>query len=383
MNSLNTNNADLLSECRDIIADTNNRYLEEAKDNGDKVIAYTCGYVPEALLSVKGLVPYRATAPNAEASTEMADSYMSNVMCSYSRSLLEYVLDYRFEHVDGWVSSYSCDHIRRFYDNMIHIENLPFTHILDTPNKKNDLAIEWYERDLKKLAGKLDTSFDLGLNDDAINKAIVERNECNAYLRKIGDLRKADQPRISGAEYHTLLKTASLIPYPVFKKLSSNMLSYFEEKEPIKDTRARILLVGSELDDPEYINAIENCNTVVVADRFANGSLPGLDPIEFDPANPIRSLAKDKLTKIPSPRMANDFDKRVNQIIEYAKEYKVDGVIVQRMKFCDLWGHELPPLIERLKDAGIPVLQLERTYRLTGLGQLQTRVQAFLESMGR
>ena len=110
---------DILSECRDTIADTNNRYLEEARDKGDKVIAYTCGYVPEALLSVKGLVPYRATAPGVD-STEMADSYLSNVMCSYSRSLLESVLDYRFEHIDGWVSAYSCDHMRRFYDNLVH-----------------------------------------------------------------------------------------------------------------------------------------------------------------------------------------------------------------------------------------------------------------------
>jgi benzoyl-CoA reductase/2-hydroxyglutaryl-CoA dehydratase subunit BcrC/BadD/HgdB len=376
------NNADLLSECRDIIADTNNRYLEEARDKGDKVIAYTCGYVPEALLSVKGLVPYRATAPGAD-STEMADSYLSNVMCSYSRSLLESVLDYRFEHIDGWVSAYSCDHMRRFYDNLVHIDKPFFSYILDTPNKKNELAIDWYEQDIKKLADKLDISFDLDLNDESIIEAIEERNECNAFLRNIGDLRKSDQPRISGAEYHTLLKTASLIPYPVFKKLSANMLSYFEEKEPVKNARARILLVGSELDDPEYINAIESCQTVVVADRFANGSLPGLDPIEFDPTNPIHSLARDKLTKIPSPRMANEFDQRVNQIIDIAKEYKADGIIIQRMKFCDIWGHESVSLVNRLKDAGIPVLQLERTHRLTGLGQLQTRVQAFLESMGR
>jgi benzoyl-CoA reductase/2-hydroxyglutaryl-CoA dehydratase subunit BcrC/BadD/HgdB len=376
------NNADLLSECRDIIADTNNRYLEEARDKGDKVIAYTCGYVPEALLSVKGLVPYRATAPGVD-STEMADSYLSNVMCSYSRSLLESVLDYRFEHIDGWVSAYSCDHMRRFYDNLVHIDKPFFSYILDTPNKKNELAIDWYEQDIKKLADKLDISFDLDLNDESIIEAIEERNECNAFLRKIGDLRKSDQPRISGAEYHTLLKTASLIPYPVFKKLSANMLNYFEEKEPVKNTRARILLVGSELDDPEYINAIESCQTVVVADRFANGSLPGLDPIEFDPTNPIHSLARDKLTKIPSPRMANEFGQRVNQIIDIAKEYKADGIIIQRMKFCDIWGHESVSLVNRLKDAGIPVLQLERTYRLTGHGQLQTRVQAFLESMGR
>jgi benzoyl-CoA reductase/2-hydroxyglutaryl-CoA dehydratase subunit BcrC/BadD/HgdB len=41
------------------------------------------------------------------------------------------------------------------------------------------------------------------------------------------------------------------------------------------------------------------------------------------------------------------------------------------------------PLVTALRDNGIPVLKLEREYRLGGEGQLRTRVQAFLESMGR
>ena len=35
------------------------------------------------------------------------------------------------------------------------------------------------------------------------------------------------------------------------------------------------------------------------------------------------------------------------------------------------------------KDEGIPYLMLEREYIMSGIGQLRTRVQAFLETMGR
>jgi benzoyl-CoA reductase/2-hydroxyglutaryl-CoA dehydratase subunit BcrC/BadD/HgdB len=65
------------------------------------------------------------------------------------------------------------------------------------------------------------------------------------------------------------------------------------------------------------------------------------------------------------------------------KEFKVDGVIGERMIFCDLWTGENFMLGGDLKKDGIPFLKLDREYIMAGAGQLRTRVQAFLESMGR
>ena len=53
------------------------------------------------------------------------------------------------------------------------------------------------------------------------------------------------------------------------------------------------------------------------------------------------------------------------------------------LKFCDLWGVDAMPLVTALREQGIPVLKLEREYRLGAEGQLRTRVQAFIESMGK
>jgi benzoyl-CoA reductase/2-hydroxyglutaryl-CoA dehydratase subunit BcrC/BadD/HgdB len=61
----------------------------------------------------------------------------------------------------------------------------------------------------------------------------------------------------------------------------------------------------------------------------------------------------------------------------------VDGVIGQRIVFCDLWAGEIYMLNDDLKEAGIPFLKLDREYIMAGIGQVRTRVQAFLESMGR
>ena len=77
------------------------------------------------------------------------------------------------------------------------------------------------------------------------------------------------------------------------------------------------------------------------------------------------------------------FDRRVEAVVRMVRDFRVDGVILQSMKFCDIWGVESSPLTSVLRDEGIPVLRLEREYAPSGEGQVRTRVQAFLESMGK
>ena len=61
----------------------------------------------------------------------------------------------------------------------------------------------------------------------------------------------------------------------------------------------------------------------------------------------------------------------------------MDGIVLEQLKFCETWGIDGNVLLNDLKDKGFPVLKLEREYLLSAKGQIQTRVQAFLESMGK
>jgi benzoyl-CoA reductase/2-hydroxyglutaryl-CoA dehydratase subunit BcrC/BadD/HgdB len=65
------------------------------------------------------------------------------------------------------------------------------------------------------------------------------------------------------------------------------------------------------------------------------------------------------------------------------ERFKVDGVIFQKIRYCDLWGGEAIYLEKTLKELNIPLLSIEREYRLSGVGQLKTRIQAFLERIER
>jgi benzoyl-CoA reductase/2-hydroxyglutaryl-CoA dehydratase subunit BcrC/BadD/HgdB len=155
-----------------------------------------------------------------------------------------------------------------------------------------------------------------------------------------------------------------------------------EQREGYSGHRARLMLVGGHLHDPAFINVIESQGGLVVVDRFCTGSIPGIAPVEVN-GDLMRSLAEHTFKKTLCPRMMEDFDRRLQTIIKTVREYRVDGVVIEIIKFCDLWGVDALPLVGALRKEGIPVLKLEREYSLSGEGQMRTRVQAFLESMGK
>lgn len=358
-----------------------NELVQKAMDEGQIPIGYSCSYVPDVMLSVDGLFPVRMRAPGISG-TELADNYLSCVICSYTRSLLEFALDGRYDFLRGWVFAASCDHLRRLYDNLEHLKKPGFSRILDVPHKTGDAAINWYTDELKLFAKALTEHFGVDLGAGALAKAIREHNTFSAVLRKIGEYRSGDNPVMTGAEYHRLIVAASASPkkpiLPILEKIRANLPT----RAALPPYRARLLLAGGHLDDPGYISIIESQGGLVVADRLCTGSYPGLQPIP-ETGDPIAVLAKHYLTKTSCPRMMESFTERAEDIVTLARESRADGVVIQILKFCDTWGVEATAFVSYIREAGIPVLRLERDYRLGGEGQLRTRIQAFIESMSK
>ena len=95
------------------------------------------------------------------------------------------------------------------------------------------------------------------------------------------------------------------------------------------------------------------------------------------------SLATSYLNRPSCAGMCDKVVERSDYIKAMVDEFNVDGVIYERMRYCDLWGGQILTLRQELKEADIPLLELEREYILGSTGQLKTRTQAFLERIGR
>lgn len=366
---------------RELLETPQNRLVEQACAQGRIPIGYSCSFVPEALLMADKLFPVRLHAPGV-AGTEIADNYLSSFVCSYARSLLEFALDERFDLLRGWVFVPSCAHMQRLSDNLDYLKPPAFTHILDVPRKVNEDTLAWMAEEIENLSGKLAQAFGVDMSAASLTKAMEAWNACAALVRSIGELRKRPNPPITGAEFHQIVMACLASPKDLILPLIRDVRQELEQREGTTH-RARLMLVGGHLQDPEFIKVIESQGGMVVADRFCTGSIPGFTPIALNGGNPHRTLAEHVFQKTLCPRMMEDFDRRLNTLIQTVKEYRIDGVVIEIIKFCDLWGVDAMPLVSALREQGIPVLKLEREYRLGGEGQLRTRVQAFIESMGK
>ncbi len=358
-----------------------NSLIESAIEKGGIPVGYTCSMAPVPLLSVPPLFPLRMRAPGA-AGTEVADIYLSNLTCSYTRSILEFTMDFRYEFIRGWVHAASCDHLRRLHDNMDYAVKPEFSHIVDIPHRSGPEALKWYVEELYELKNRLESHFNIVISEEAVEHAIEKRNSFNRLLRSIGELRKKERPPLTGTDFHRILTAAGAAPQGLIEEEINNYLESLRKTESNREYRARLMLAGGHMDDPDYIKTIESTGAIVAADRICTGSVPGLVPVEIT-GPPLESIARHTLETPSCPRMMEDFDRRLEQIIKTSDEYKIDGIIIEIIKFCDTWGVESAALVSALRKKGIKVLFLEREYRGTGESQLQTRVQAFLESMAK
>ena len=351
-----------------------------ARQEGLRRIAYFCSYVPEEVLSVPGLYAYRMRASNS-ITTETADSYLGVFHCSYTRAMLEAILCREADWMDGFVFAASCDHLRRLYDNLLHAANPAFCHILGPPHKTHRDAREWYREELALLTEAMTSHFCVSMGDEELGEAIEACNENRRLLSSLNELRKGENPPISGEDMQRIVLASFSLPKFVVNPALADLIAQARKTGLDREFRARVLLMGSQMDDPAYVRVIEESGALVVADGHCFGSLQYEHAVGREP-DPLMAISRRYLEKIPCPRMFDAYSERYNRIVEVVREFKVQGIIIQTMKFCDCWGIEANVFLNNLRERGFPVLRLEREYALGGIGQLKTRVQAFLESMG-
>ena len=225
------------------------------------------------------------------------------------------------------------------------------------------------------------------VSSEAIRKAVAEHNRVCALIRALGDFRKEARPRITGYEFHVLTLATYVAPkYLLIDKLAETLEEVRSREPEEKAYRARIALVGSEVDDSEFIKLIEDTGAYVCADRFCFGSLPGRDPIVLtDDEDALTQVCRQYVYRGQCPRTMN-MEKvygRKQYVADIAREYHADGILYEQIKFCDPWAYErtLGSVMLRA-DYGFPVLSVDRPYNIrSSIGQMRTRVQAFIESM--
>jgi benzoyl-CoA reductase/2-hydroxyglutaryl-CoA dehydratase subunit BcrC/BadD/HgdB len=311
----------------------------------------------------------------------------------YGRALMERALEGGFNFLDAQLATETCTVTCRFQEHMQMMPGLInnpnfFCEFTDVPFKKNDNSILHYKDQLQAhVLDVLHEKLGVDTSDEAIRKAIEEQNEINRVIREIGEFRKLDNPTITGFEFALCQLVAIACPhYLILPKLKETLEDLKTRKpDPKPGYRIKVVVAGSENDDPYFIQLIEECGARVVADRYCYGSIPGREEIEIkEGETALEAVARHYLQTSMCTRFMEQhvMRQRKETLAGIVKEYKADGIIIEQMKFCEYWSYErmIDTFVLR-RDYGIPVCSIEKEYNNGATGQLRTRFQAFIESV--
>ena len=364
------------------ISKTSQQAIEEWKAQGKKVIGYTCLYVPEEIMYALDVLPIRIYG-SLNGSTK-GESLLQVNICSFVRSCLSQGLEGEYNFLDGIVAPRTCSQIVKLYDVWDFSIKMPFSHLIDHPHMVSDLAISYYNKEINKFVKHLEEFTGNSLTEANLRHAIEVYNENRRLLREIYNLRKAEMPPINGVETLDIIRSTTILPKDQSNALLKGLLTVLKERQvdPFRGKgHPRILITGIILDNFALVQLVEDSGAIVVADDLCVGSRYFWDMVTLN-GTPLNSLTRYYIEKIPCaciyPR-----DKRFQHIAYMVRDFNVAGVISFQIKFCDNITYDNPRLKDELDELGIPVLELDTEYSNIGVGQLKTRVQAFLEVMAR
>ena len=374
-----------------LLQEAHNELVTQAISEGMHPLGYNCYYIPETLLNLPGCFSSRLRAPRC-VSTDIASYYMTTRNCPYVRSILERAIEGGYNYLEALFGAESCAAMERMEEHFVLINPVKnekfFSTIIDPPMKGDDNNLEYYKAQLKlKVVDKLRDELGVDVSEAAMKKAIEDHNEISRVITEIGDYRKLSNPPITGYEFHVIQLVSQVCPHYLILPYLQETLEEVKtrEPEPKFPFRARVALVGSEVDDPEFTRLIESCGAMVVADRYCFGSFPSREQIVIQPGETaFDAICRHYLHWNQCARFMDGMkiDQRHSEVKRLVEEFKADGVIYENMKFCEFWSYE-KVLASHIfvNEMHIPCCTIEKEYALGAVGQLRTRFQAFIESL--
>jgi len=360
------------------------------KEEGKRVIGYICSFVPLEIITASGCIPFRVRG-NIHEPITTGDTLLETIVCPYYRSCFDLSVKQRYDFLSGMVIPHGCDSMVRSYSVWSYFLPFPYFHFVNIPTVCDESSFEFFNAELNTFRKSLGKFVGRPITDEDLAKAIRVHNENRDKVRALYEFRKADPPLIPGTELTMLLTVGSSLPIDEANALFDQVLTEIKQrgKSPLKKG-PRIFIDGACLDNIELIKLVEELGGNVVADTICNGARDYFPKTDIG-GDPIDALAYRYLDKINCPKtyrakkagtFEGDIASRFGDIGTYAKEFKVDGAILYVYKYCDPFGFEVPARKAYYKSINVPLLHLEDIYSAGTMGQLRTRVQAFLEMIG-
>lgn len=344
---------------------------------GGEVLGYFCTYVPEELIYAAGVLPVRILGSHeAESVTE---PHIFAMYCPFCRDCLAQGLQRRYGYLDGIMISQSCLHMRQAFTSWkIHIP-VEYNYYLYMPHGvQSARAYPYLRGELEDFKKSLEEWTGKTITNEKLDKATEVHNTNRRLMRQIYELRKKDRPPITGLEAMEMVISSQVTDKEEHNRALKDLLKELPERRVERETGTRLMILGSENDDTEFMSMIESMGATIVIDEHCTGSRYFWNEV-IPKEDRLSAIAARYIDRPACPSKDWPERTRLPHILKLAQDYNVQGALLIQQKFCNPHGMDIPAIKKNLEKNAIPTLFLEFDITVPA-GQFKTRVEAFLET---
>jgi len=362
--------------------------IKEAHESGRKVVGMYCAFSPSEIAVAAGAIAV-SLCGTSQAPIEAAERDLPRNLCPLIKSSYGFAITDTcpyFHFSDVLLAETTCDGKKKMYELMsemkpMHIMNLPQT-------GEGEDALESWKKEMVKFRSFLEEELDVEITDEKLKDAIHIMNKERDAMKRLHKLNAHKPAPLTGME---MLLSLYLKGFNVNKedgiKLVENLIQETEELMEkgiyaFDESAPRILLTGCPIGTggaDKVLKALEEAGASVVALENCSG-YKSLDIMVDEEKDPITALA-EKYLAIPCSCMTPN-NSRLDLIKRLAEEYQVDGVVDLTWQACHTYNIESFTVKKFVEgELGLPFIQIETDYSESDIGQVKTRVEAFLETI--
>ncbi len=361
--------------------------LLNAKASGRKVIGSFCVFVPEEIVLAADAIMV-GLCTGADFAMAEVEKILPRNTCALIKSAFGFKLSKVcpfLEAADLVVGENTCDGKKKAYEQFKQLQ--PNLYVMDLPQQKTDIGREHLQSEYQRFLTAVEQLTGVEITAERLRHGIDLSNKKRAALARLARLRAADPAPISGLDA-LLINQVAFYDDPVrftgaINKLCDELEVRIRNRSgAAPDGAPRILLSGCPMAVPNWKIPwlIEKAGAVVVGEESCVGERgcrnlvaeTGTSREELMAAIVDRYFKIDCAVFTPNPE-------RESHIVEMSRALKADGVVHYGLQFCQPYIIESMPLEDRLQKQDINFLRIETDYSMEDVGQLQTRLEAFIE----
>ena len=354
------------------------KWATKWKEQGKQVAGVFTPYIPEEIIFAAGALPWGLSGTWQEA-TPLANTHRANMTCRYCTHVLESILSGEFDFLDSVIAHQNDDEIKRLWDVLQHTGKPKFNYLIYHPHDTTETNTRMYINSLLGLRRFMKDLTGAEVTGDTLSQAIETYNTTRTLITKLYDMRKREIPPLTGAEFLGITTAARVMPKDEFNQELEQLFPYLEtRKASVKHPHPRILVLGDYIDNPAYIQLVEDAGCLVAMDDLDTGARYVYGMVNTSASDPWEALAKRYLNSPAGPAMIN-WTEQAERLVNWVKEFNIDGVVELRSLYMLPRDFMLTFTRKKLAEVGTPYLSLDKEYHLANEGMLSTRVAAFIE----